>query len=243
LLGEWNDALEVLDDRLGEYLEPGARVWLATNRLDILGSRGEDITADLDELDRLIDEASEPSLHMQSSPLEARGYAALASGQLRIAEEAFVRFSQLRPDYVAMTHYQAGRAALWAGSVDRLKQYLANVEATGYRTLTIDTRRKVMHAGIAALEGDMDVASRLFLEAIQTWREMKLGFEEAQTGVDIVTVLDPSVPEVKAVAMSTRQLLERLGARPYLERLDAAMARTTATSREAVAEVVSTRSP
>jgi hypothetical protein len=48
----------------------------------------------------------------------------------------------------------------------------------------------------------------------------------------MVTVLDPSTPEVRAAAESTRAILERLGAKPYLERLNAALARGVGTPRE-----------
>jgi len=39
-------------------------------------------------------------------------------------------------------------------------------------------------------------------------------------------LLDPAEPEVVEVAASTREILERLRARPYLERLEAALAQT-----------------
>ena len=49
-------------------------------------------------------------------------------------------------------------------------------------------------------------------------------WEEALTGLDMVIVLDRDLPEVAAAARSTREILERLKARPYLERLDAVLA-------------------
>ena len=39
----------------------------------------------------------------------------------------------------------------------------------------------------------------------------------------MVTVLGPAEPEVRAAAESARQTLSRLGAKPILERLEAAM--------------------
>jgi hypothetical protein len=42
----------------------------------------------------------------------------------------------------------------------------------------------------------------------------------------MATVLDPSEPDVRAAAESAREILTRLGARPFLERLDAALAGT-----------------
>jgi hypothetical protein len=40
-------------------------------------------------------------------------------------------------------------------------------------------------------------------------------------------LLDPADPDVAAAINSTRAILERLGAKPYIERLDAAMAAGT----------------
>jgi len=53
-------------------------------------------------------------------------------------------------------------------------------------------------------------------------------WDEALTGIDMATLLDTAEPEVAAAIKSTRVILERLGARPYLERLDAAASRAPA---------------
>ena len=80
---------------------------------------------------------------------------------------------------------------------------------------------------IAALEGRRDAAS-LYAKALGSWRRLKVTWEEALTGLDMVKVLDPSLTEVRAVAESTRQIFDRLGAAPYLAMLDDALARGTA---------------
>ena len=41
-------------------------------------------------------------------------------------------------------------------------------------------------------------------------------------------LLDPSEPQVKAAAESSREILVRLGAAPFIARLDAALARSAA---------------
>jgi hypothetical protein len=41
----------------------------------------------------------------------------------------------------------------------------------------------------------------------------------------MATFLDPAEPEVRAAADAAREILTRLGARPFLERLDAASKR------------------
>ena len=48
-----------------------------------------------------------------------------------------------------------------------------------------------------------------------------MAWDEALTGIDMVSVLDPALPEVAAVAASAREIVTRLGAKPYLARLEA----------------------
>jgi len=69
-------------------------------------------------------------------------------------------------------------------------------------------------------------AMALYREALAGWRETNAGWDEVLTGLDMAELLDPADPEVAGVLASTRQILEGLGAKPYLARLDAAMART-----------------
>jgi hypothetical protein len=49
---------------------------------------------------------------------------------------------------------------------------------------------------------------------------------EALTAIDMATLLDPGEPEVRAAANRAREILAGLGARPFLNRLEAAMARS-----------------
>ena len=83
-----------------------------------------------------------------------------------------------------------------------------------------------MHAGIAALEGSPDDAMAAYREALAAWRDLGLVWDEALCAIDMVTLLDPSDPEVLAAAEAARGTLVGLGAKPFLERLDAAVTRS-----------------
>ncbi len=84
-----------------------------------------------------------------------------------------------------------------------------------------------IRAGLAALEGRPADALGQYREALRGWHELGLAWDEALTGLDMSTLLDPSEPEVCAAAESSRQIFVRLGAKPFLERLDKAMGRST----------------
>jgi hypothetical protein len=52
-------------------------------------------------------------------------------------------------------------------------------------------------------------------------------------------LLDPAEPEVRAAAGSAHEILSRLGARPFLDRLETAMARPSSVKGDAGSEAVS----
>ena len=80
-----------------------------------------------------------------------------------------------------------------------------------------------IRAGLAALAGRPDESLGLYREVIPAWRALGLPWDEALVGIDMATLLDPSHPEVRATAASSREILVRLEARPFIERLDAAL--------------------
>ena len=58
----------------------------------------------------------------------------------------------------------------------------------------------------------------------------------------MATLLDPAEPEVRAAADAGREILARLGARPILEQLEAAMGRSALEPKRMPAEEASERS-
>ena len=63
----------------------------------------------------------------------------------------------------------------------------------------------------------------MYRDALRRWRDLGLVFDEALTYIDMATLLDADEPEVRAAADSAHAILERLGAKPLLVRLEAAM--------------------
>jgi hypothetical protein len=66
---------------------------------------------------------------------------------------------------------------------------------------------------------------RHWTDALRRWRELGRVFDEALCIIDIATLLDPADSEVSAAAEAAREILVRLGAKPFLARLDAALER------------------
>jgi uncharacterized glyoxalase superfamily protein PhnB len=82
-----------------------------------------------------------------------------------------------------------------------------------------------MRAAIAALEGRAREALALYSEAFEAWGNLKVVWEQALTGLDMATVLDHAQPAVAAATRFARETFTRLGAKPYLERLELVLAK------------------
>jgi hypothetical protein len=62
---------------------------------------------------------------------------------------------------------------------------------------------------------------------LRAWRDLGCAWDEALAAIDMAMLLDPAEPEVRAAAERARDILVGLRARPFLERLEAAMAGVT----------------
>jgi class 3 adenylate cyclase/tetratricopeptide (TPR) repeat protein len=230
MTGQWDAALTEMDDALGQELEISSRIWLSSNELIIRASRGEQLDAAIGELDRLVEEHGDENLQLPT--FDTKANFAQASGRLREAREAWLLIAERWTSQAPASIYQAARPALWSGDIDSVRRDLIAIDATGFHGPVVEARRATMQAGIAALEGRSREAVSLYRDASEAWRRLRVTWEEALTGLDMATVLDPSIPDVSAVAESTRAIFERLGATPYLERLDATVARDVGSTRE-----------
>jgi len=102
---------------------------------------------------------------------------------------------------------------------------LAALDASGVHGRAVEADGVTIRAGIAALEGRPTEAIALYRDALRSWRDLGLAWDEALAGVDMALLLDPTDPWVRANAEAAREILVRLEAAPFIARLDAALAR------------------
>jgi tetratricopeptide (TPR) repeat protein len=220
LTGDWDAALAALEPPLAEDLERTDRMLLLSNVVIIRASRGEDVSAAMAELEEMVKSESE---QMRGALLDAVANAALAEGRLGDAAAAWRSVPAITASLGPIAYYQAARPMLWARDVDGAREDLAALDATGVHGRVAELRRRTIQAGIAALEGRAAEALNLYRDALRAWGDLGLMWDAALTAIDMATLLDPTEPEVRAAAEAARALLARLGAKPYLERLDVAM--------------------
>ena len=218
LVGDWDEALAELDAVLSQELDVSGRVWLTSNALIIRCARGESIDDGVAELDRLVAEHGDPGLALPT--LDTKANLAQAVGRTAEARAHWLAIARDWASQAPASYYQAARHGIWDGDLASLREDLAALDATGFHGRVVEVRRTTLRAAEAALDGRTAEAHRLYKEALGGWRELHVVWDEALTGIDMVTVLDPAEPDVRATADSTREILARLRAQPYLDRLD-----------------------
>ena len=210
-------------DRPGGRPGPGHQGGAAAPDRRVRASRGEAVEDVLREMEHLDVEKAEPQ--NQVDQLTARATVAFAAGDLAAARATWHRVGDLVATTQSWSLGSAARAALWAGDAAGAQEDLAALDASGLHGLTAELQRAGIRAGLGALQGRPIDALGLYRQVSQGWRDIGFLWLETLTAIDMATLLDPTEPEVRAAADSAREILTRLGAKPFLARLEAAMAR------------------
>jgi tetratricopeptide (TPR) repeat protein len=223
LVGEWERGLAEMDSVLSQDLHVTSRIWLMSNALIIRANRGEAIGDALAELDGLATRVNDP--HVLTAPHDTHANYAQAEGRLDDAQRHWLHIAQAWSSQAPASYYQAARPALWASDLAAVSMYSAELDATGVHGPIVEARRTNLKAAIAALEGRTREALAFYAEAFAGWGSLKVLWEQALTGIDMATVLDPADPAVAAAINTTREILTKLDAKPYLARLESVTGR------------------
>jgi tetratricopeptide (TPR) repeat protein len=214
-----------LDAAMAEDLEPTDRINLLQNRFTFHAARGEPIDEMMTAIRDVVAESNDPDADANMIISEAE--AAFFAGRLAEAYASWRVIAERFPFTAAAMWAFACRAALWARDAVRTRESLEALDATGVHGAAIETTRLTFRAGLAALDGRTAEALGMYREALRVWRDLGVAFEEALAAMDMALLLDPAEPEVAAAAAAARETLVGLGARPLVERLDAALSTAT----------------
>jgi len=229
--GDWDWALAELDEPLAGDLEQVDRILMLEAAVRLRAWRGEPVDELVDEVERLAREASDPTTLYSATIVHADR--ALALEELEEAATAYRRAAVLSAGNAPNSYTLAARASLLLGDAAAAAAYLAALEATGAHGSLIEARRISIGAGLAALDGRPADALSLYRDAIGRFRDLGMPLDEAFTAIEMASLLGPAEPDVGAAANAAREILTRLGAKPFLERLEAAMTRPSPASGEA----------
>ena len=220
--GDWDWALGEIKGGMESAPGEVERAELTISRLMIGSLRGEDLAEEARWLERVIGGSDEKA--WREELLEARFWVAFGAGRLSDAYDAATAHGQVHSDEASQVLPNAAICALWDRDRERAIAALAALDSAVAHGPVVDMHRRTIQAGLAALEGRPEEALLAFREALAGWRDLGSPWREALTAITLATLLDPADPDVRAAAEAAREILVRLGATPFIARLDAALA-------------------
>ena len=219
--GDWDWAVPEFDDLLSGDLEPEDRITGLSPLVQIRSWRGEQVDELLDEVERLAQETSDPASAFSAAFV--RAIPGFASGDLNDHASAIRRAAALSASNAPTCYTLAARASLVVRDRASVASDLVALEATGVHGPAMEARFTSMRAGLAALDGRPGDAIPLYRDAIRRFRDLGLPLDESFTAIEMATLLDPNHPDVRAITGAAREILTRIGARPFVARLQAAL--------------------
>jgi hypothetical protein len=227
--GDWDWALAELADELTGELEREDRFIVLSRTVILEAYRGTPVDGLLDEMEHLVGVA--PDLNHARFLTEVRAARAFSHGELRDSGAAYRQLARTDPGNARHYLVLAARAALLDRDDASAAADLDALQVTGVHGIWTDACRTSIRAGLAALDGRPADAISLYRTALRGLDDAAVPFDQALTTIEMATFLDPDDPDVRAAAGSAREILTRLGAKPLLARLDAAMERQPAAAR------------
>ena len=225
-IGEWDWAAALLDEWLAidTVVTPAGRVLRRPGDPAHAAGRGRHAPTSRRRPDSASAAAS-PTRSSSRTSSGRRAWAAFVEG--RYDEAAPARDARRRADELLRPARLPARHPERAVRGRRLRRGgdAGALDASGYRGPALSADRLVATAGIDALEGRGASAVAGYREALRAYRQLGLAFDEAAAVVDMATLLpadERDAPDIVAAIAAARETLERLGARPFLERLDRA---------------------
>ena len=236
-LGEWEWTVTEIERLLPELSDAADRADAVAELVSVNALRGRSVAELTAEL--LAVATDDPQGRSEMRCVWSR--VALAEGRLEDAYEAATEGVDLTTEYGYAAIPLAAHAAIWLRDSERA---VAVVDAAhGWWSPALETDLATIRAGLEALAGNEQAALAAYHGARLAWLELGCDFDLALCAIDMATLLPPGHPEVIAAADEARVILERIGARPFIDRLDAAMSEASPSTSSAAAEVVTKDEP
>jgi len=218
-LGEWERGIEVatrLRDDAPDELSANYAAW-ALMTYDIF--RGEVAGAEVERLREWArsfdDTVSQGALHELAAELS------FAAGSYQTASDEWLLQAPFDQLNAPGSYVYAGIASLIAGDAVRVRKVLDGMAQLPGRSRMRDADRRLLEAGLDALEGHRAEAFRDMRFVLGEYEALELAWRHALGGTVLAATIGPDEPDVRALAQTAREIFARLGAKPFLDRLDA----------------------
>jgi tetratricopeptide (TPR) repeat protein len=218
---DWDGQIARINDALEAATVLSDRLRLLSFRSVLESTRGERLDEIGPELDEMLGDSTDPD-HLFEVYM-AKGLAAVLAGDHRTAYELASKAAAQPTQNAEGAQGLVLKTAMWDGDQDRMR---SSATAVAQGTSSGPYSRSFQRAArgvFAWLDGRREEAVSLVREAIGALDRMGAEFDAAEMAVDAAVVM-PGEPEIRRLAEHYRPVLVRVGARPYIERLDAALA-------------------
>jgi len=222
-VGEWDRAVREITAAREESPDEFARNYLAWAGLTFATWRGEEVAAESARLtawaNSFDDSGAREAVHGLRAEL------AFAAGNFPVACDEWIAHAATNVLNAPTDFFYAGLAALMQPDPERAAAALSAHVGTGGHGRQFALDRRLLRAGLAALEGRSAESLRETRAVIGEYGRLGLPWRQALAALVLLSTIGAGEAEVRGVAESARETLARLGAKPFLERLDAALAR------------------
>jgi class 3 adenylate cyclase/tetratricopeptide (TPR) repeat protein len=219
---DWDRALAEGEEILAAADDPADRGRILSFLTLLRLSRGEPVDEALVEIEAMVAKSSDPSDAQFYRILRANR--AFYAGEFDRAYDEAIAAADLFTSYATVCLRIAYRSALAAGALDRARR--ASMALDDRMDSDADARllRAAAHAGIDALEGREPDAIEAYRRVIRARLELGTDLDAAQEIMTLVRLVGADDPRVRSMVDEARAIFERVGARPLLDQLEAAIA-------------------
>ena len=218
---DWDVVLAEGEEALAAVTDPGDEQRITAFVTLIRICRGDPSDAAITRIEELLKETSDPGDEQTLRVLRAMRHS--LAGELERAYNEAMGAVDLFSAFAQPCVRIAGRAAMWDGDLPRTRAVAERANRLPDSGAPMRLLRTGLAAGIAALEGRRVEAIGAFRAVVSEALERGDGFEAANDALTAVVLLGTEEPSLRALADEARRLFERVGARSYLARLDAAI--------------------
>ena len=230
LLGEWDWIRSELGGLEFDYAKGLSPYFAMGAMLELLASQGDfPIVADtIADMRGALDGREDPQIEAILAIAEAQSQ--LARGDLVASIEAARSSGHLIGGQLYELEIVHARAAAWSGARATLASAIEGMrDQAGHRLKLNHAMLRGLEAALFALDGSVSEAATRFDDAAAALREVGAWYPLAMLQLDRLTVL-PDDPARTANGAEAREILERLGARAFIARLDVLAGRPTGTA-------------
>ena len=217
-LGQWAEARAALDALRQRDLTSSRQNQLEYCEAVLAAFSGENALA-VELLARAAPGDATEDITTQANNHRARAAVHLALGDLEMAYQQASAALAAEPSGINSPGALAIqlRASLWLGDLGRAREALAGME--GFRGRWMSAVRLTAEAGVAVLEGRHDEAAAAYTRALDAWRTIDSPLDLALCALDRAVLRGPD-PAREGGSDAAREIFSRIGATPFLARLD-----------------------